>query len=582
MYEAGKMNPSSMPKRLIIATTEASMEQFETRFKQVDVLPMVKYFMDQLDLFNLFSKYVPAAAGSLAEHAQCLCILIANIICDNKPLYKVQEWLRQYSDGLVTEPVEPSFFNDDRLARALTALFRSDRHSLMTEASCNAISVHRLLTEEIHNDSTSVTFIGKYATPDPEAVKLKHGHNKDFRPDCKQIVFGLNITADGHVPLSYQLFDGNTTDDVTHIPNWNGLRTLLGKEDFIYIADCKMKTEKNLKHIAGNGGLYITIVPKNHKEYVRFIKYLKKNEVPWADALSIENSRKKGEFNVYRTYEAERTKEGFRVIFVHSSSKQKEDESKRQQKIDKAIEQLENIAPKLNAYHLKTKKEIKAAIDKIVKDVKNFVDVQIVTDRKQIKVKVSPGRPSLKSVYKNKWKFTHRIEWKLNEQALAKASRTDGIFPLITNTQLEASEVLQKYKNQPFLEKRMYTKKSILEVAPVFIKKEHRIEAMLFLYFLALMIVSLIERKIRMNMAAEEIETLPILPQGMNTKKPTWNNIRYFYRNVHFSQIIRDGSCIQSMVQGIGAMHEQINRLLEIPEAVYKCLQDGWWQFKAT
>ncbi|BBO83479.1 IS4 family transposase [Desulfosarcina ovata subsp. sediminis] len=558
------------------------MEQFETRFKQVDVLPMVKYFMDQLDLFNLFSKYVPASEGSLAEHAQSLCILIANIICDNKPLYKVQEWLCQYTDGLVTEPVEPSFFNDDRLARALSALFHADRHTLMTEASCNAISVHQLLTEEIHNDSTSVTFIGKYETPDPEAVKLKHGHNKDFRPDCKQVVFGLNITADGHVPLSYQLFDGNTTDDVTHIPNWNGLRTLLGKEDFIYIADCKLKTEKNLTHIADEGGLFITIVPKNHKEYIQFIKYLKKNEVPWEDAFSVENSRKKGVFNVYRTYEAERTKEGFRVIFVHSSTKQKEDEARRQKKIDKAIEQLESLSPKLNAYHLKTKKEIKAAIDKIVKDVKEFIDVRIATDRRQIKVKVSPGRPSLKSVYKNKWEFTHRIEWKLIEQGLIEASRIDGIFPLITNTQLEASEVLGKYKNQPFLEKRMYTKKSILEVAPVFIKKEHRIEAMLFLYFIALMIVSLIERKIRMNMTAEEIDKLPILPQGMNTKKPTWNNIRYFYRNVHFSQIIRNGVCIQSVVKGIGDMHKLINRLLEIPEAIYSYLQDGWWQFKAT
>jgi transposase len=104
--------------------------------------------------------------------------------------------------------------------------------------------------------------------------------------------------------------------------------------------------------------------------------------------------------------------------------------------------------------------------------------------------------------------------------------------------------VLKKYKNQPFLEKRMYTKKTVLEVAPVFLKKEKRIEAMLFLYFIALMIVSLVERKIRMNMAREEIEKLPILPQGMNAKKPTWNNLRYFYRNVHYSQIIRDGVCI--------------------------------------
>lgn len=558
------------------------MEQLETNFKQVGVLPMVKYFMDELDLFNLFKKYVPAAAGSIAEHAESLCILTANIICDNKPLYKVQEWLRQYSDGLIAEPVEASFFNDDRLARALSALFRANRHAFMTEISGNAIAVHRLLTDQIHNDSTSVTFIGKYDTPDPQAVKLKHGHNKDFRPDCKQVVFGLNITADGNVPIGFNLYDGNTTDDVTHIPNWNGLRALLGKEDFIYIADCKMNTNKNLTHIAGNGGLFITIVPKDRKEHKRFIKYLKNNEVPWKDAFSVESSRKKGEFNFYKTYEAERTKDGFRIIFVHSSAKQNDDESRRQKKIDKAIAQLEALSPKLNAYHLKTKKEIKASVDNICKDVKGFVDVKIVTERKPVKVKVSPGRPSLNSIYKNKWEFTYGIEWALNEQSLAEASRTDGIFPLITNTKFEPGEVLRKYKNQPFLEKRMYTQKTVLEVAPVFIKKEHRIEAMLFLYFIALMIVSLIERKIRMNMASEKIDKLPILPRGMNTKKPTWNNIRYFYRNIHFSQIFRDGVCILSVVKGIGAMHELINRLLEIPEAVYKYLKNGWWRFEAT
>jgi len=141
---------------------------------------------------------------------------------------------------------------------------------------------------------------------------------------------------------------------------------------------------------------------------------------------------------------------------------------------------------------------------------------------------------------------------------------------------------LRKYKVQPFLEKRMYTKKTVLEVAPVFLKKEKRIEAMLFLYFVALMIVSLIERKIRMNMAKEDIEKLPILPQGMNSKKPTWNNIRYFFRNVHYSQILRDGKCIQSLVKGLSALHEQINWLLEVPDRVYKNLHGSWWQFKGT
>jgi len=559
-----------------------TMKQFETRFKQVDVLPMVKHFMDALDLFSLFKKYVPAAPDSLADHAESLCILTANIVCDNKPLYKVKEWLSNYSDGIVDEPIEANLFNDDRLARALSALFHADRHSLMTEVSSNAISVHSLLTDEIHNDSTSVTFIGNYKNPDPDAVKLKHGHNKDFRPDCKQIVFGLNITSDGHVPLSYKLFDGNTNDDLTHIPNWNGLRTLLEKEDFIYVADCKLCSHKNLTHIAQNGGFFITIVPKDRKEVKQFLKQLKNNDLEFKDAYQVESSRKKGKANIFKTYEADRTKKGFRIIWVHSSAKQEDDQIRRQKKIDKAIVALKELSPKLNAYHLKTKKEIRAAVDSICKGIKEFLDVKILTERKQIKVKISPGRPSLKSVYKNKWEFKHRIQWELNKQALLEASKTDGLFPLITNTALEACEVLKKYKNQPFLEKRMYTKKTVLQVAPVFLKKEKRIEAILFLYFVALMIVSLIERKIRMNMAKANIAKLPILPQAMNSKKPTWNNIRYFFRNVHYSEIICDGVCIQSMVKGLSDLHKQINRLLDVPSSVYKNLQHSWWQFKYT
>lgn len=558
------------------------MGQFETRFKQVDVLPMVKHYMDALDLFSLFKKYVPAAPDSLADHEESLCILTANIVCDNKPLYKVKEWLSNYSDGIVDEPLEANLFNDDRLARSLSALFHADRHSLMTEVSCNAIRVHKLLTDEIHNDSTTVTFIGNYENPDPDAVKLKHGHNKDFRPDCKQVVFGLNITSDGHVPLSYKLFDGNTNDDVTHIPNWNGLRTLLEKEDFIYVADCKLCSHKNLTHIAQNGGFFITIVPRDRKEVKQFLKQLKNNDLEFKDAYQVESSRKKGKVNIFKTYEADRTKNGFRIIWVHSSSKQEDDQVRRQKKIDKAIVALKELSPKLNAYHLKTKKEIRAAVDSICKGIKQFLDVKILTERKQIKVKISSGRPSLKSVYKNKWEFKHRIQWELNKQALLEGSKTDGLFPLITNTALEACEVLKKYKSQPFLEKRMYTKKTVLQVAPVFLKKEKRIEAILFLYFVALMIVSLIERKIRMNMAKANIEKLPILPQAMNSKKPTWNNIKYFFRNVHYSEIIQDGVCIQSMVKGLSDLHKQINRLLDVPSSVYKNLQPSWWQFKYT
>ena len=560
------------------------MGQIEAQYKQVDVLPMVKHYINSLDLYNLFKKYVPASTNCLAEHAESLCIITANIICNNKPLYKVQEWLAKYADGLTNESVNADKFNDDRLARSLSALFKADRHSLMTEVSCHAIKLHKLLTDEIHNDSTTVTFIGQYANPDPDAVQLKHGHNKDFRPDCKQIVFGLNITADGHVPLSYKAYSGNRNDDTTHIENWNELRSLIQKEDFIYIADCKLCSSKNLAYIDENNGDFITIIPKFHKESKSFMQYIKTNDVKWEDAFEIQHSRKKKEINKFRTYEAGKNTKGYRIIWVHCSSKEQEDKNRRLKKIDKAQKALEQLIPKLNAYHLKTQKQITKAVNKICEDVDGLIDVKITKGRKQILKRIpSTRRRAGEPIYDNKWSFNYGLEWKINEQAAMGVSKTDGLFPLITNNHLlDAAEVLRMYKRQSYLEKRMYTKKSILDVAPVFLKKESRIEAVLLLYFFALMIVSLIERNIRLNMTKQKIEKLAILPQKMNTKKPTWNNIRYFYRNIHLSVIIKNKVPIQADVQGFSELHKKICVLVEVPCSVYKNLHDGWWLFEGT
>ena len=183
----------------------------DTKIKQVEILPLVKYYMDELGLVRLFHKYVPNNGMAIAP-AQVLSMMVMNIMVSAKPLYRVEDWLHDYLDGVTEGRFEAAKYNDDRLGRNLDLVFDADRASLMTELSANAIVVHQLETQEMHNDSTSVTFIGDYHGEGPKAVKITHGYNKDHRPDCKQIVFGLNITADGHVPLSYQLYDGNQAD----------------------------------------------------------------------------------------------------------------------------------------------------------------------------------------------------------------------------------------------------------------------------------------------------------------------------------------------------------------------------------
>ncbi|EFK08086.1 conserved hypothetical protein [delta proteobacterium NaphS2] len=226
-------------------------------------------------------QYVEKPKHSPVDPAQILSIMVANIVRASRPLYQVEKWAADYMDGLTEYGLNASTYNDDQLARKLDLLFKADRNSLITELSSNAIDAYLIEMKQIHNDSTSITFLGQCENEDPKAVKLRHGFNKDHRPDCKQIVFGLNITADGNVPLSFELFDGNRTDDTTHIPNWNALREFLGESDFIYIADSKLCSRKNLDHIHEHGGTFITIVPKNRSEVKQFYEFLKTNSIEW-------------------------------------------------------------------------------------------------------------------------------------------------------------------------------------------------------------------------------------------------------------------------------------------------------------
>ena len=194
------------------------MNQIESKSKSLGVLPMVKFYMDQIKLFPLLDQYLPKPKTMDLAPAQVVSMMIMNIITSVRPMYKVSDWVAEYFDGIGEEPSNALKYNDDRLARTLDRLFKCDRQSLMVDLSANAIAAFHLQTDMIHNDSTTITFKGKYGAQINDAIKLRHGHNKDFRPDCLQIVYGLNITEDGNVPLSFQLFNGNQTDDNTHIP----------------------------------------------------------------------------------------------------------------------------------------------------------------------------------------------------------------------------------------------------------------------------------------------------------------------------------------------------------------------------
>jgi transposase len=93
-----------------------------------------------------------------------------------------------------------------------------------------------LSLDELHNDSTTVTFHGDYDQSALEGFRrglrtmgITWGHNKDYRPDLKQLLYTLTVTEDGGVPIFFTTDSGNTTDDTTHLKTWELLRELVGR-----------------------------------------------------------------------------------------------------------------------------------------------------------------------------------------------------------------------------------------------------------------------------------------------------------------------------------------------------------------
>ena len=66
------------------------MGKLDVITKKVDVLPMVKYYMDQLGIYDLFATYVRNPMRSPVDSAQIHSIMVANIVCASRPLYKYE------------------------------------------------------------------------------------------------------------------------------------------------------------------------------------------------------------------------------------------------------------------------------------------------------------------------------------------------------------------------------------------------------------------------------------------------------------------------------------------------------------
>jgi transposase len=537
-------------------------ENLRLRALRVGALPILNCIIARMGLADQLS-----LALKNPGYAEALLALIKNILVERNALYAVGDWAALYDEGLVGQ----GKIGDDKLGRALDRLFAADRATLQTRIVLAVMNGFDLKMEQIHNDTTSVMVRGAYDGQNAKAVQLKQGHSKERRPDLKQLVYSLCVTSDGAVPVHFKAYDGNQTDDGIHLETWSRIRTLLQHPRFIYVADCKLCTEKNLRTIDSERGFFVTVVPKTRSEVATFSEAVLAGDVRWEEILRKRAERNEKAFDVIECAVGPyHLREGFTLYWYRSSQKKKRDERDRDERIERARERLETLDLR-RTRGPKTDAAIRKRVDEILTQhhAEEWITVEVKWDTVEKFKATTRGKPKADTPFRRIIRQVPRLHISTNAANIARSAAMDGIFPLTTNTKEKPVDVFKIYKYQPRIEKRHALLKSTLEVAPIWLKKNARIEALMFLEFIAQIIAALIERALREKMAEKKIELLCSLPEGRASKTPTIEQVLRLFENQNKHALYDGDRLVKQFADPLTPVQSQILQLLEIPTAVY-------------
>lgn len=555
----------------------------DLRSRQIGALPLLQHVFDRLGLDRLLAEHLPSPDPRLRlPTATAIGVLLRNVLVGRRPLYGLQEWAMPFAPAQLGLPDSgAALLNDDRLGRALDELFDADRASLMTALVVRAIEAFDVDLKQFHNDSTSITFSGQYAEATgrtirgKRAVKVNHGYNKDHRPDLKQLLWILTVSADGAVPIHYRLCDGSTVDDKTHIATWDALCALVGGPDFLYVADCKLCSRTNMDYIASQKGRFITVLPRSRKEDPWFRRYVQDHTPAWEVVSRPAGAKDADPNDVWHVADApNRSSEGYRIVWVWSTAMAERDQHARLAALQKAHDAVQALHTKLQGprARLRDRPAVAEAVERILAQAgaAHWADVEIVEKHVDRFKQAGPGRPSAKTRYVRSERVRFELVWRPKADVIAYDAKSDGMYPLITNCDdLAAADVLRKYKYQPTLEKRHEQLKTVYAVAPAFLKNEGRIEALLLVYFIALLVQALIERDVRLAMAAEGIPRLPLYPEERLCRAPTANRILDVFEHVQRHELVKDGAIVQAFEPTLTDLQITLLRLLGAPRTIY-------------
>jgi len=291
-------------------------------------------------------------------------------------------------------------------------------------------------------DLTS-TYFEVNASDLPEDSKRRHGYSRDKRPDCPQLVIALVVTPEG-LPLAYEVLSGNTADCKTLRSFLAKIESQYGKARRVWVMDRGVPTEEVLAQMRASDPPVSYLVGTPKGRLTRLEKQLV--DKPWRKAREgVEVKLLKQDDDLY--------------VFAQSADRISKERAMRRRQLKWLWARLKKLAD---------------------------MDVS----RQERLMKLGAARSKAPSA----WRLveaevddkTGKLTFSLDRAKLRKVRRREGRYLLRTNlTDDDPAKLWHYYVQLVAVEEAFKTLKGDLAIRPVFHHGDERIEAHIFVAFLA-------------------------------------------------------------------------------------------------
>ena len=291
--------------------------------------------------------------------------------------------------------------------------------------------------------------------PFPEGDKRKHGYSRDKRFDCVQVVIALIVTPEGF-PLAYEVLAGNTADNSTLSGFLKRIEAQYGKAERIWVMDRGIPTEAVLQQMRESDPPIFYLVGTPKGRLTRYEKSL--TDQPWHRVREgVEVKLLAQDHEVY--------------VLTQSRDRVYKERSMRRRQLKRLWERLHGLA------------RMQLTRDELLLKL-GAAQQQSPSAWRLVQINIPQGEEP--------------FQFSLRKDKLRKIRRREGRYLLRTNlVGRDPAEMWKFYTQLVHVEEAFKALKGDLGIRPIHHQKEKRIEAHIFVAFLAYALHVTLRRRLR-------------------------------------------------------------------------------------